>query len=239
MSNFGKVLVFATLVFSLMFMGASVAVYYGGPNWESKVHNLEAQNLSGYSFEKSATIPGQRSTWTATKKKTSPALEDEQVNSGTVLPKVIIATQAHKLQQQRDELAALQPQIDQIQQATDYTKQLIEADVAALDVKEQLLVQELQLLDEEIESLKQQAIAQTQLAFSIQEETERRREDVLRLKHYLDSLRTDLAYAEQLQEELRRQIGPIEINNNYLDSRKQQLVEQTSGQPAYEENGAQ
>ncbi|MEX0728245.1 MAG: hypothetical protein WD065_18390 [Planctomycetaceae bacterium] len=222
MANLGKVLVFATMVFSLVFMGTALAVYYGGPNWEAQI-----ENLPEYLFEKSPTIPGQRPTWTAVKNPTNAKDQQEQVNSGVVLPKVIIATQAHKLQRQRDAIGVLQPQIEQIQQQMTYTKSLIDADMIALTTKEEQLVQELKVLDEDIEELKQQAITQTQLAFTIQEETERRREDVFRMAQFLDSLRTDLSFAQQLQEELRTQIAPIEINNGYLESREKQLIKQT------------
>ncbi|MDA0834463.1 MAG: hypothetical protein O2955_09420 [Planctomycetota bacterium] len=217
MSNFGRVMVFATMVFSLVFMGAALAVYYGGPNWESQFANLPE-----YLFEKSATIPGQKSTWSVKLGRSG-----EQVNSGVVLPKVIMAAQADKLQKQQDAISVVQPRIDQIQQQTEYTKALIEADLKGLAVKEEQLIEELKVLDEEIEELKQQAIAQTQLAFTIQEETERRREDVFRMSQFLSALRTDLSFAEQLQSELRTQIAPIEINNKYLTSRKKQLEKQT------------
>ncbi|MFN0199367.1 MAG: hypothetical protein ACKVT0_21665 [Planctomycetaceae bacterium] len=220
MSTIGKILVIVTMVLSMTFMGISMAAYHGGPNWQS-----EFSSLPDYLFEKSPAIPGQKPTWSVKDGRTQ-----EQINSGTVLPKVIIAAQQSQLQKQRDQIAALEQQIAPIEARTAEAKSLIEADLKALEAKEQTLVQELNALDQEIDELKQQGIAQTQAAFQIRETAELRREDVFRMAHFLDELRTDLSFAVQLQKVLRLQIVPIEINNQYLETRKTQLMKQTGAE---------
>lgn len=229
-TSIAKLLTVTMAVVSVAFMGLAFVVRIAGPNWNADRLRLE----DDYIFEK-VEAEGQPTTWTV---KTRVGEETVKANS-KIEPEVIVAAYRHKINQQKEEIASLDQQLQQVESQLAAAKPLIEQDFAAIDRRltslrkalEELVQQNVQFL-EEGKRIADEALRLRTLA-------KQRREDVFRLTQQLHQLQVEqYKLAEEqgrLEDMLVRLNGVVER----LELRNRQLREQLKLSPSAGEEAAE
>ncbi len=218
-----------TTVVSVAFLGLAFIARVGGPNWNADRRRLE----DDYIFEK-IEAQEQPTTWTV---KTRVGDETIKANS-RIEPEVIVAAYQHKINLQKEEIASLDQQIQQVESQLAATKPLIEQDFAAIDRRLTALRKAVDELTEQNVALLEEGKRIADEALRLRTLAKLRREDVFRLTQQLHQLQAEqYKLAEQqarLEDVLVRLNGVVER----LEVRNRQLREQLKLSPSAGEQAA-
>ncbi len=211
-----KVLAVLLTVSSVSFMGLSIAGYYGRPDYASE---MQAPELKEYTFTQEV---GENIRWKVTRR------FGDKSDVGTYDTPYQAIVKAHddlvtKLNGERrvreETLAKIKGDTGEIavfdrNQATDR---------AAMQVRIQQLEQFLAQVKDLVLKRSDQLASLSTDSKIVRDETAQRRTDVVRLGHELDEVRTDLFRLTELQRTLTDQLLRLQLENQMLEDRKQQL----------------
>lgn len=210
MTLISKILLVLVLFASIAFMGFAAVSAVGGPNWSK-----EKDALTDYVFEYQS---GENPTWSVKTRRGG-----EQLSSSPVLPKVIVAAQKHKLQQQNEKLDKVSKTIDPLSKSIQNWKLINKVDKAAMDDRATELGQKIVQLDQQIDQLANEGIKLGQQTLEVNQEASERRADVFRLRDQIDEIRNERFLAEQQQKTLRDYIDRIQGKVQRLQRQKESL----------------
>lgn len=215
MTRIGKVLVVFVTVTSVAFAAFAAAMLKGGANWRAEAAALDDE----FSFEKGA---GEKVTWTVKARR-----DGQQVASGT-LPSAVVKAREKLVNDANTRKQALDQQIAQVEEQRKQAAEVIQADLQALDKREQELIADLNRVEEQIRQTTAQIVTKTTEAQSVRQEDERRREEVLRMRNVLEVLRTDLFALQQQRQSLEDELTRLRENLARVERRNEQLKAGTS-----------
>ena len=222
MTKFSKILAVVATVACIGWLGFTMAVYIGGPNWQ--LMTVEREELREYEF---ARTEGENPSWTAKLRGS-----DQTVATDPNLAKVILQVEKDIEMRQNARLngnpaagvLGLQQQIDQLQTLLQQTQQFAAADVTALATRGDELEQDVAELTQQLQLATQEVIKRAEQVQKLQAEAAQRRGDVYRLRQLLAELQTDRERLADLQQKLRDRIVRGQADVDALKRRQAQLA---------------
>ena len=215
MTKFSKLFVLFSTILSLAFLGFASVQLTGGKNWKA-----EAATIEEYQFTQST---GENPQWSAAKR-----YDQEAVGSPSpVLAKKIIDVQKQIIQEETEKRQRIEAGIAEVDKQLAESKQLIDIDSKAIEVRQSDLEQQLKELTDQISKAQEQSVQVSRETRATQAEMEDRRDDVSRLKNELEALRTDHSRSIQQYEKLADLLIQLQGNNIRLEERNRQLKQKT------------
>lgn len=201
-NNVGKVFVVLTTFLSVAFLGFAFAARIGGTNWEG-----EAAALDKYYVEKN--VSDKETTYTVKDK-----INQESIKANSkLLPEVIAAAYNHESTQLTEKITALETLPADLKKRQDEITAQQKTDIKAMEVRELELQK---VFDQQVKTLQELSVEGDKIAqeaLKVWNEGELRREDVARLRNYLEELEVDqfqsLEQKKRLQDELSRMRGVL------------------------------
>lgn len=213
-TTFPKIAAIVLTIGAVAFMGMSMAAYYGRPDPGTEILAPEIQN---YHFEATATETGVD--WTVT-----PIVGDNTTGKrhDNVYKALLDAyrMESTRLQNSTNEMSELARQLGE---RLDIVQSQQQQDIAAVQsqiARLQAILGNLNNQREQASKTLQDLIVQTT---AVREETTDRRQDVMRLQNELEELRTDKFRLEQIRRVLTDRLVRLQLENQALDLRMQQL----------------
>ena len=207
-------------VISVALMGASLSVYFVHPDATSEINTPAMLN---YSFEQTT---GENPTWTVKRRfSIDPAAPAERGQVGSFKTAYEAITKAHEdlatqMGRQKGEKVDAKKIVDQ---------QLIvfkasqEQDVTAIGDRVAMLRAGAEQWQTAVQARSDEAQAISVSTLEVRNETAARRTDVLRLRHELEEARTDLFRLNEILRHDTDQLLRLELENQALEQRLQQL----------------
>ena len=212
MTAIGKISTVVLAVAAVLFMVASLAVYFTGPNWLAK-----AGKVDGYAFSRSA---GENPQWTATDVATG-----EDVKTAPYLADVIPAAVDAKVRKVEADIAALDERKAQLQNAVQVYEATSAADAAALQARiDRLRTRIAGLRDQTVQVAGQLSTVNDQIG-QVETQIAARRGDVFRLRTVLDQAELDAVRAERLRGQLADLLVQLDAELEAANQRRDQLRE--------------
>ena len=212
MTAIGKISTVVLAVAAVLFMVASLAVYFTGPNWLAK-----AGQVDGYAFSRSA---GENPQWTATDVATG-----EDVKTAPYLADVIPAAVDAKVRKIEAEIAALDEKKANLENAVQVYTTTAAQDERALEAR-------IARLRERIDGVRQQTVQTAGQLATVNERIGQveaviaaRRGDVFRLRTVLDQAELDAVRAERLRGQLADLLVQLDAELEAARQRRDQLRE--------------
>ncbi|MBL8819188.1 MAG: hypothetical protein JNL58_24370 [Planctomyces sp.] len=211
-----KILAVLLMVASVTFMGLSIAGYYGHPDYMSEMQSPE---LREFTFTQEV---GERIRWTVTRRfgdKASVGTFDTPYQAIVAAHGALVTKLSEERRQREEVLGRIKGDAGEIasierNQATDQAAMRVriqQLETYAAQVKADVLTKSGQLADISGQSK------------AVRDETAQRRTDVVRLGHELEEARTDLFRLTELQRTLTDQLLRLQLENQKLEDRKEQL----------------
>lgn len=198
-------------------MGTSLAAYFNRLDYTS---HMDDPVITDYKFN-STTSDGKTS-WTVT-----PSTGDDRTERRKDTGYAALQ-EAYKHNTTR--LNALTSQMNQLTSQLTDQKSLVdteqEVDLAALTQRKQQLTSVVNSVEEKYLLLSQQHQELITESQSVRAETADRREDVIRLKSELEELRTDRYRLQELRRELTDRLIRLQLENQSIEQRLQQIRQQ-------------
>ncbi|RMG40646.1 MAG: hypothetical protein D6725_02985 [Planctomycetota bacterium] len=227
-TTLGKVLTVTMTVVSVAFMGLAFIARVGGPNWNADRRWLEDE----YIFEK-VESPDQPTLWSVKTR-----LEGESVKENTrIEADAILAAYRHKIDRQKEEVAALDEQIQQVESQLAATRPLLEKDFAAIDRRLNSLRDQLAALNEENMKLLDEGKRVAEESLRLRSLAKLRREDVFRLTQQLHQLQAEQYKLDEQQSRLQDVLVRLNGVVERLEARNRQLRGQLKLSPSAGEKG--
>ncbi|MCA8986454.1 MAG: hypothetical protein KDA78_02355 [Planctomycetaceae bacterium] len=211
-SNLGRVMAVLTAMASAAFMTFAVARYSTIPDWAA-----EARTLDGFVVSRTE---GETPSWTASTRRTQESV-GTSTNMADVLEKMYQRAKTDVDQQVQD----LQARVPDLQQKLAAAQSSVEEDDKAVDTKVEAMIARLNEMNQEVDRLTEDIEREKASAQTIQEERERRRGDVFRLREQVGEINADQFRAARLQEQLTDMIRRAEGHVVKLQARNQELRE--------------
>lgn len=217
-NTFNKVLAVLLSVGSLVFLGFVVTYASGGVNWESE---MRAEDLGDYKFQLS---DGEAPKWTVT----GPGGASVASVDKNKLAAAIVSARKNLQQRQQAELNRIQQEIPQVEAQLTAIQQLEGVDLEALKKRETEVENYLAGLNKAVLALSDQLAKRVQDTTDARTDAADRRKDVYRLTNELEVLRTDRARLVELRRELADEYLRLQITNESLKQRVDQLQQGNS-----------
>ena len=211
---FGKTLLIFTAVVSVLMAGISMVAFFAVPGM-----GLAMEDLPDYSFEEQA---GEKTTWNVTRR-----LGDQgNVVSGVHAFDAVLKARTDMQRILQEDTANKAARVNTVNEQLELFKAEQEQDVAAMTAR----VAHLEALAVDLEQQVRDKSGEFQdlsgQARRIRDETARRREDVARLQAELEELRTHQFELRELRRALTDQLLRIELGNQNLEQREDQIRQQ-------------
>ena len=210
-------------VVSVALMGAALSVYFVHPDARSEMNTPAMLN---YEFEQTT---GENRTWTVKRRfSTNPAAPAERGQVGTSYKTNYEAiTKAHEdlaaqMGRQKNEKVSAKNIVDEQLKLFDASQR---QDVEAIADRVAMLRADAEQRQTAVQSRSDEAQAISVKTLEVREETAARRTDVLRLRHELEEARTDLFRLNEILRHDTDQLVRLELENQALQQRLQQLKE--------------
>lgn len=210
---FPKIAAILLTISAVMFMGLSVASYFGRPD---PISEMLAPEISNYQF---ASTGGESASWSVTPKVGENQTEKQHPNPYAAI------LDAYKMEGQRlggksTQMTELTAKIlDRVTSVRAEQKQ----DVDALQQRIQLLTQIVNAAEMNLQNQSRQLQAVTVETTIVRDDTTKRRQDVMRLKSEVEELRTDRFRLQEIRRVLTDRLLRLELENQALEVRDQQL----------------
>jgi len=207
-------------VVSVALMGASLSVYFVHPDATSEINTPAMLN---YSFEQTT---GENPTWTVKRRfSIDPAVSAERGQVGTYKTAYEAITKAHEdlasqMGRQKNEKVSAKGVVDQQLTMFDASQQ---QDVKAIDDRVVTLRAGAERWQTDVQARSEEAQAISVETLEVRNETAARRTDVLRLRHELEEARTDMFRLNEILRHDTDQLLRLELENQALEQRLQQL----------------
>jgi ABC-type transporter Mla subunit MlaD len=215
MTNFSKVLTVLITLACLGFAGFATMTTQGwDARWQGERDYVvgRSTHLGGNVIE---FVPGEeKSFWVSRKSvKKGDKIVLEDFKTAPTLPEVLIATLEQLKGDLTTELEAIKPQIEPVKLQLARAKNLVSADSAALEAREEQLSKLVAARNNALVTAQKLSDKVGQEALRLRTVADLRREDVFRLRQLLDEVRTELfqlkVQKRQLQDELLRINGVL------------------------------
>ena len=202
-------------------MGAAIAAYYGRPDARSEMMSPE---LADYSFEAST---GETTTWTVARRVADSPDDNTSIGNTGNPYDAILKARTDLSQRMTTRATEMTSAAESIRNEIDTMTAQQELDRAALNRTITVLTQIADQIDANL--LQQsQALQKASVDSKVtRDEVSQRREDVLRLQNELEEIRTDIYRLVELRRDLTDQLVRLQLDNQSLEQRKSQLVNQS------------
>jgi SMC interacting uncharacterized protein involved in chromosome segregation len=217
-TNIGKVLIVLTLVFSLSFLGFTIATSLSGANWQAEMLDLQGPGeFQGYKFAKANTPPY---SWSVSK-------GEKSLTTSKVPAEVVISALKDATTKQQEETKKFQDQEQKFKGMLDIAKKTQVVDEAALDVRRKELLARYEATRDQGSKLANEVAKKTEEDQKIEQRIAERREDVIRLQSQVGELRTDIFRLKTLRQELEDQQSQLQADLNRAKERNERLQKNT------------
>ncbi|SFI53796.1 hypothetical protein [Planctomicrobium piriforme] len=215
MTKFGKLLAVFIAAASLAFAGFAIATVFGGPDW---LQMTQAGYLDYYKFTQG---PAPDFTWTATR-----IADGQTVATSKRLPEVLSKVLDEVATRQQTELQTLTEREPILQTRVESLEKAKASDEAALVEYETQLRARLAATRVQEAELATKIIAATNEAQKLENVTEARREDVIRLQQQINELRADEFRLVAVQTQLQNLLIQFQGDQIRAKARQQSLQNQ-------------
>ena len=210
-------------VISVSFAGMSIAAYFNHPEPLSQMVEPDTQD---YTFERGV---GQEVSWSVTRRVGDKgSLGAPSNNAYDALVKAHKDLQSRKQAETNEANALLQQLKDENTGQLAVFRASQEQDEAAMKERRRQLEQLSAQLQQVLLQKSQQLQALSVQSKAVRDETAVRRTDVIRLQNELEEARTDLFRLNELKRVLTDRLVRLQIENQALDERREQLESQVS-----------
>lgn len=217
MNTIGKILVVFVTASSLSFLAFVAAFVMGGPDWQGELRAPEVARDFVIETERGDAIRH-----TAIYRRTEAKVSDKKL----ILAEVAQDVRKKLEQEANSRLSELQPIPQRLQDETKKLVELIAADRAGVEAREQELNARSQQLWQQTEAVDDEFSNLTLQTQDVMKVAQERREEGLRLSNQLQILRNDRFAAEEQQKSLSNELFNLERNKVRLERRREQLKKQ-------------
>ncbi|MDA1164092.1 MAG: hypothetical protein O3B13_13380 [Planctomycetota bacterium] len=212
-TKISKILVVFVTTASIAFLGIAVGIRNMGPNWQA-----ETQNLPEYGFTQTA---GENPQWTSTYRKEA----QPHATSGSFAD-VIAKSYVKEMQRNDEKVAAIAPQIAQLNKENARLAGLIEADQQGIIKREEQLVQALKDVGQLIQNVSDEGQVLAIQAVETRADAEQTRESGMRLSRQRIQIETEQYRLTQQKRHLLDLVYQMDGILQRLRERQQQLIDQ-------------